>query len=135
VPEKIECRGRNGWFDYNRFNVSVYSSTTNGPITYLQISSKRNNRGWAPITIMGPAEQVLAMLEDMTGTLRDAMRKPKLEILVVIEDGNISRVVANQRNDVKVLELNREDAADDWRNEYVTEVDPEAIRQFHEPKE
>jgi len=70
-----------------------------------------------------------------TGEILNGTDKPKLEILVIIDDGNISRLVANQPNNVKILELNRESDAEDWHNEYETEVDPQAISEFHESRE
>lgn len=66
---KIECRGRNGWFIYNRKYVGVFDSANDGNVASINLYSSRQGDN-PPIMIYGPADEVLKMVEDIASEIK-----------------------------------------------------------------
>jgi hypothetical protein len=60
----IECRGRNGWFNFHEACVSIYQDGT----VAIRIMSKNPYRNMPPIYMAGPVQEIKCLLK---GLLRD----------------------------------------------------------------
>lgn len=64
----IECRGRNGWFNYDNYFVAITPALENRS-AYVEINSRRKGKH-APITITGKPSSVIELLEDISYKLK-----------------------------------------------------------------
>lgn len=67
----IECRGRNGWFNFHEANVSVYLDGT----AAIRIMSKNPYRNMPPIYLAGPVNEIKGMLMGLLRELRAQIRE------------------------------------------------------------
>lgn len=68
IPKEVECRGRNGWFQFCEVNVSVIE-----PNVWVHFWSKRRGDN-PPIAIDGPVDQVLKIFEGIVADIRGQMK-------------------------------------------------------------
>lgn len=61
VRSKIECRGRNGWFNAERATVTKFN---NGDVE-IGLASGKAFRDSAPIILMAPADQLQTLLSEL----------------------------------------------------------------------
>jgi len=63
----IECRGRNGWFEFHHFYALVPSKPAP---SWIDIYSKSKLAQMPPIVFSGPQEELIKLFEDILEKLR-----------------------------------------------------------------
>ena len=76
---KIECRGRNGWFNYHSHYVFVSKGEPVIPedpehLAFVDISSIRVGQ-YAPIRLIGSAPDIIEVLKDIIQKLEQGMQE------------------------------------------------------------
>ncbi|MGB9578188.1 MAG: hypothetical protein ACPL3S_02835 [Halothiobacillaceae bacterium] len=61
----IECRGKNGWFNLAKADVTVFQDGT----AAISISSQQPYRDMPPIYLSGPIEEMQALVDDLHAQL------------------------------------------------------------------
>lgn len=73
---KVQCRGRNGWFDFGKMEVSLFGDLDE---IHICIKSKRHSE-LAPIIIYGPSKLVQSFVDHLVDALmavRPAISSPQ----------------------------------------------------------
>jgi hypothetical protein len=112
MPDKIECRGRNGWFNYHSNSSWTYTTPDGSKVAYVQLWSRQSGRT-SPIMITGPPDKLLALLQDMARKVRKTVDNPKSRMTIVIEDGIFSSVYTDAEMDVDLLVVDNDSHSED----------------------
>jgi hypothetical protein len=113
MPEVIECRGRNGWFKYKDHSIWLHDNVATVPILNVNLYSKYP-ASVAPIIVLGRADDVLALFEDIVAAMKLKMEKPKPRMAIVLEGGLVTEVFCDAKIELDVLVIDKDDDSEEW---------------------